>query len=90
MTACLHYRREVFVRRFRKLVTAAGIPPTVWNMDSRAGAISEAVAAGARFDDVVTTATHTNPTTTLGYARDRIAPSRRVAERRFRRESRGE
>jgi hypothetical protein len=32
-------------------------------MDSRAGAISEAMASGGAFEDVMSAATHTNPTT---------------------------
>lgn len=58
-----------FPRTFRKIARAAGWPDDVWNMDSRAGAASEAFEAGAEPADVMKAATHTQLSTTMGYNR---------------------
>jgi hypothetical protein len=39
-------------RKWRLVATAAGVPKNVWNMDSRSGAISEAIQAGAPIEFV--------------------------------------
>jgi flagellar biosynthesis regulator FlaF len=39
-------------RKWRKVARHCGIPDNVWNMDSRSGAISEAIAAGAPIEFV--------------------------------------
>ena len=77
------YRRETFSRLFRSLATAAGIPAGVWNMDSRAGALSEARAAGVPTADLMTAATHEREETTRGYTRNDLPATQRVAEARF-------
>lgn len=48
---------------------AAGLPKSVRNMDSRAGAISEATDAGASLEDVRHAATHSNTSMTARYSR---------------------
>lgn len=58
-----------FRRHWRKVATAAGIPKTVRNMDSRAGAISEATDAGADLEHVRHAATHSNISMTQRYSR---------------------
>jgi hypothetical protein len=71
-----------FSRQFRKIARAAGWPDNVWNMDSRAGAVSEAFEAGAQAEDVMRAATHTQMSTTMGYNRGAVVQSSRVAELR--------
>lgn len=65
----LPYSAPVFRREWRKLATACGIPNTVRNMDTRAGAITEALASGARLDAVRKAATHSNSSMTQRYSR---------------------
>lgn len=78
----LPYRPEYFSRRFRELADKAGWPKNVWNMDTRAGAISEAFEAGATSEDIMKLATHTQISTTMGYNRGAVVQSSRVAELR--------
>lgn len=49
---------DQFRRKWRKVAKKAGVPAGVWNMDSRAGAITEAIGAGARLEHVRHAATH--------------------------------
>lgn len=77
------WRRPTFSREFRKLATKSGWPADVWNMDSRAGAVSEAFEAGAEPADVMKAATHTQMSTTMGYNRGAVVQSSRVAELRI-------
>jgi hypothetical protein len=58
-----------FRRWWRKVAEAAGVPKTVRNMDSRAGAISEATDAGADLEHVRHAATHSNISMTQRYSR---------------------
>jgi hypothetical protein len=58
-----------FRRIWRNLATKAGIPKTVRNMDSRAGAISEATDAGAELEHVRQAATHGDIAMTQRYSR---------------------
>jgi hypothetical protein len=59
-----------FRRNWRLIARAAGIPDHVRNMDSRAGAITEALMAGVPLDKVRKTATHSDPNTTARYSRN--------------------
>ncbi len=63
------YKAANFRASWRELATAAGIPATVRNMDSRAGAITEALEAGAPMDAVRKSATHSNAGMTQRYSR---------------------
>lgn len=54
---------------WRKVADLAGIPKKVRNMDSRAGAISEATDAGADLESVRQAATHSNISMTTRYSR---------------------
>lgn len=84
------WRRPNFSRRFREIARTAGWPDHIWNMDSRAGAISESFEAGASAPDVMKTATHTQLSTTMGYNRGAIVQTSRVTElRHARREAAG-
>jgi hypothetical protein len=76
------WRKAHFSRTFRKIATAAGWPADVWNMDSRAGAVSEAFEAGAEPADVMRAATHTQMSTTMLYNRGAVVQSGRVADLR--------
>lgn len=59
-----------FRRRWRQLAVAAGVPKSVRNMDSRAGAISEATDAGAELEHVRHAATHGDISMTQRYSRN--------------------
>lgn len=58
-------------RKWRMLANAAGVPKEVCNMDSRAGAISEAYAAGVPEDQIRQAATHSSASMTQRYNRNR-------------------
>jgi hypothetical protein len=60
----VHFRTE-----WRTIATAAGIPAAVKNMDTRAGAISEATDAGAELEHVRHAATHGDISMTQRYSR---------------------
>jgi hypothetical protein len=56
--------RRSFGKMWRKIASDAGLPKGVWNLDSCAGAISEATEAGASDDDGARNAAHANKSTT--------------------------
>jgi len=76
------WRDDTFRNTWRQLATAAGIPRDVRNMDTRAGAISEATDAGADLEMVRHAATHSNIATTQGYSRAGAAKTAEVMRRR--------
>ena len=53
------YRQREFARRFREVARAAGAPNAIWNMDARAGAVTDAYVKGAQPTDVMDLETHT-------------------------------
>lgn len=63
------YEAYQFRREWRLIAEKAGVPANVYNMDSRAGAISEAFLAKAPPDHIRQSATHSNISTTQGYNR---------------------
>lgn len=70
------WRNITFRQQWRKFADIVGVPRTVKNMDTRAGAISEATDAGASLEDVRHAATHSNISTTQNYSRgstDKVA-----------------
>lgn len=73
-------------RKWRKVARRAGIPDNVWNMDSRSGAISEAIAAGAPMEFVRHAATHSDMSQTADYDRGQADATAKVM--RLRMESR--
>lgn len=77
------YKDRRYGHVWRKVANKAGIPREVWNMDSRAGAISEANDAGANIEDMRQFATHANAQTTQRYIRRTGASTDRVAELRI-------
>lgn len=81
-TAGRPYAEHAYAREWRVIARAAGIPDAVWNMDARAGGISEADDAGAELDEIRSAAGHSQMSTTLRYVRGAIWKSRRVAHLR--------
>jgi hypothetical protein len=75
-------RANHFSPTFRKIANQAGWPKGVWNLDSRAGSVSEAFEAGADPADVMKHATHRQLGTTMVYNRGAVVQSARVAELR--------
>jgi len=77
------YRQREFARRFREIARAAGVPDDIWNMDARAGAVTDARRLGASREDAMAQATHTQASTNARYDRDRMAATSRVSVVRF-------
>ena len=77
-------RTRSYRKWFREIADSAGVPRSVWNMDARAGGITEAFEAGAEATAVQRTATHTSPTMTARYDRKAAAAPLAVAEARNR------
>jgi len=77
------WRQRKFAHVFREIARAAGVPDDVWNMDARAGAVTDARAKGATRADAMEFATHTQEATNRRYDRGRIAATSRVAVLRF-------
>lgn len=63
------YRSHTFRYEWRKLARAVGIPDSVRNMDTRAGAITEGTDSGADLESVRHMATHSNISMTAKYSR---------------------
>ena len=76
----LPYRNQRFSKRWREVATAAGVPQDVYNMDSRAGGITEATDAGAPIEAVRHHATHRDARTTMRYSRQTLVKTQSVAE----------
>lgn len=77
------YAEHAYAREWRKVARAAGVPDHVWNMDARAGGISEADEAGAAIDEIQRQVGHSQLSTTQRYARAPIGKSRKVAKLRI-------
>lgn len=71
-----------FRRQWRKVADAAGIPRSIKNMDSRAGAISEATDAGADMEHIRHAATHGNIAMTQRYSRGAAEKTANVMRQR--------
>jgi hypothetical protein len=76
------YAEHAYSREWRDVARAAGVPDKVWNMDARAGGISEADDPGADLDSIRSAAGHSQASTTARYVRGTIGKSRKVAELR--------
>jgi hypothetical protein len=80
-------RERSYRKWYRQIARGAGLPDDVWNMDARAGAVTEALESGAPLEDVQRAATHSHSATTLGYERrvessiSAIAAARRRARK---------
>ena len=77
------YKHRTFTQTWRRVADKAGVPKTVWNMDARAGAISEAYDAGAGETDVMKHAGHKNRQTSARYNRGTLEQTARVARLRL-------
>lgn len=73
---------QEFRRHWRFIATACGIPTTIKNMDSRAGAITEALGSGALMEDVRKSATHSDSKMTQRYSRGDADSAAEVAKLR--------
>jgi hypothetical protein len=71
-----------FRRWWRKVADACSIPKNIKNMDSRAGAISEATDAGAELEHVRHAATHGDIAMTQRYSRGNVEKVAQVMKRR--------
>ena len=76
------YAPHTYTREWRAVARAAGVPDYVWNMDARAGGISEGDDAGADLDMLRSAAGHSQSSTTARYVRGTIGKSRQVAQLR--------
>ncbi|BBF92681.1 hypothetical protein BLTE_13660 [Blastochloris tepida] len=76
------WKRDNFRRMWRSVAKAAGLPKGIWNMDLRAGGITEGLEAGADITMLGKAATHTQIQTTQRYVRDTLSKSRAVAQLR--------
>ena len=63
------YTQSLFRKNWRKIADQCGVPKSVKNMDSRAGAITEATEAGADLHHVQHAATHSDIAMTQRYSR---------------------
>jgi len=70
-------------RKWRKVARHCGIADNVWNMDSRSGAISEAIAAGAPAEFVRHAATHSDISQTMDYDRGQAEATAKVMKLRM-------
>jgi len=77
------YKHRKFTERWRKIADKAGVPRDIWNMDARAGAITEAYDLGAAETDVMKSAGHKNRQTSARYNRGTIKQTSRVARIRM-------
>lgn len=76
----LPYSRTIYAALWRDIRAAAGIPPTFWNRDLRAGGITEARRGKADLDDLAKMAGHSERSTTADvYDRSHLEAARRVA-----------
>lgn len=79
------YRAYEFRRIWRSIAREQEIPDNVFNMDSRAGGITEAFDSGASPDNIRAAATHSELATTQGYNRgDELHRSSAVMKARTR------
>jgi hypothetical protein len=76
------YRKRHFQTLWRKIATAAGVPEHVWQMDSRAGGLTESTDAGADLETARHQAGHSNVKTTARYSRGSLEKTSKVADLR--------
>jgi hypothetical protein len=79
--SAMPYSSCEYRRKWRKVATKAGVPKNVYNMDSRAGGITEASDAGAEMEHIRHAATHSHISMTQRYSRnsaDKVAKVMRI------------
>jgi hypothetical protein len=69
-------------RYFRVIARKAGLPDNLWQMDARAGAVTEAYEAEATTEEAMALGTHSESKTSRGYLRDLTEQSHRAAVKR--------
>jgi hypothetical protein len=77
------YMQDAFCWNWRDIARRAGIPDNVWNMDARAGAISEGAEAGATIGHLQSFATHKSDRITNRYIRGNSGKNADVARLRI-------
>lgn len=82
-TTLIPWTDNEYRRKWRKVANAAGVPKNVWNMDSRSGAISEAIQAGAPIEFVRHAATHSDVSQTADYDRSQAEATAKVMKMRM-------
>jgi hypothetical protein len=65
----LPIRQSMYGRWWREIARTAGIPDAVWNMDARAGGVTEADESGAPIEAIQVAASHSDKIMTLRYIR---------------------
>lgn len=78
----LPWTANEYRRKWRLVATKAGVPKEVQNMDSRSGAISEAIQAGAPIEFVRHAATHSDVSQTADYDRTQAESTAKVMKLR--------
>lgn len=76
------WRQKMFAEKWRLVATAAGVPKTTQNRDSRAGAITEGRKSGASLEDLRHGAGHSLIQTTARYDRTDIETKNKIAKLR--------
>jgi hypothetical protein len=79
----LPWTANEYRRKWRLVANAAGVPKEVQNMDSRSGAISEAIQAGAPIEFVRHAATHSDVSQTADYDRTQAESTAKVMKMRI-------
>jgi integrase len=75
----LPWRQKVFALKWRQIARTAGVPDSVQNRDSRAGAATEAENAGAPIEHTQKALGHSKPDTTRIYTRNEDRVTAEVA-----------
>lgn len=84
------YFQDAFCWNWRDIARRAGIPDNVWNMDARAGAITEGSTAGASIEHLQSFATHKSLRMTGRYNRGNAEKNAGVAKLRAAHRGKGE
>jgi hypothetical protein len=82
-TTAMPWTDGEYRKQWREVADSVGIPKDVWNMDSRSGAISEAIQAGAPLELVRHAATHSDISQTADYDRDQAQATAKVMKLRM-------
>lgn len=76
------WRPDLFVKKWREIATAVGVPPEIQSRDARSGAITEGRKMGATLEDMRVVAGHEQISTTAGYDRIDMETRDKVARLR--------
>ncbi len=81
-TSGLPWSGNEYRRKWRLVARFCGVPDNVWNMDSRSGAISEAIQSGAPIEFVRHAAAHSDVSQTADYDRTQAEATAKVMKMR--------